>query len=150
MKQKITVVKQIKFCASHRLYKYPGACVNIHGHNYMLEIFTVGDELDDLGRLIDFKEIKATISKWVDDNWDHAFIYCTADETMDNLSRELLLAEGLKVFKLSENPTAENMALFLLQNICPQLFRESGVHVEKVRLWETDSSYVEVENVHNK
>lgn len=41
------------------------------------------------------------------------------------------------------NPTAENMAKYLLEEVCPVILQGSGAQATRVRIWETDESYAE-------
>ena len=42
----------------HRLVGYQGKCRNLHGHNHTLEVYLTGQEQDELGRILDFKQLK--------------------------------------------------------------------------------------------
>ena len=35
------------FSAAHHLPGYPGTCASAHGHNWEVEVFVRGEELDD-------------------------------------------------------------------------------------------------------
>ena len=41
------------------------------------------------------------------------------------------------------NPTAENMAKYLLEEVCPSLLEGTGGVANRVRIWETDESFAE-------
>ncbi|MBX3440230.1 MAG: 6-carboxytetrahydropterin synthase, partial [Planctomycetaceae bacterium] len=45
-----------------------------------------------------------------------------------------------KYFLLSDNPTAENMARYLLETVCPELLHPYGVDAIRVALWETEET----------
>jgi len=47
------------FAAGHALRGYRGKCENPHGHNYKVRITLAGDDLDSIGLLWDFKDLKA-------------------------------------------------------------------------------------------
>jgi 6-pyruvoyltetrahydropterin/6-carboxytetrahydropterin synthase len=44
---------------------------------------------------------------------------------------------------LPYNPTSENMATYLLQEVCPKLLAGTGVTATKVVIWESDESFAE-------
>ena len=46
------------FSSAHQLRGYRGKCENLHGHNYKIEINARGRELDNIGLLVDFVELK--------------------------------------------------------------------------------------------
>ncbi|MEI6562811.1 MAG: 6-carboxytetrahydropterin synthase QueD [bacterium] len=81
------------FSAAHRLVGYQGACANLHGHNWDVELFLRGENVNDLGMLVDFRDIKAAI-KEVMKEVDH----CDLNQ--------------LPVF-LRDNPTSEHLARYL-------------------------------------
>ena len=115
----------------------------MHGHNYKADIYVVADELDEVGRVIDFADIKERFKKWIDDNWDHGFVLAEFDE---NAIKAIKQIEPCKLFLIADNPTAENMAKYLLENVAPRITPDlkRGVRIEKIVLWETDSSFAEV------
>jgi len=83
------------FDAAHFIRDYDGDCANLHGHRWDVEVCIAGNQLDHLGMLIDFKEVKQTIRK--------------ALKLLDHRLLNDLTHFGSK----GVNPTAENLALFL-------------------------------------
>jgi 6-pyruvoyltetrahydropterin/6-carboxytetrahydropterin synthase len=143
----ITCTKQITFCAAHRLYNYIGPCENIHGHNYIAELTferIVNGNLDSLGMVIDFKEIKEEYKNWIDTNWDHSLILNEADEHLINFFQKYRdeNKEKMKLFIMKSNPTAENMANYLL-SLTGVLMWHNDIKPTKVRVYETPTSYAE-------
>ncbi len=136
----ITIMRRIKFCAGHRLAQHGGKCEFFHGHNYTAEFYVTGSEVDDVGRLIDFAVLKTKFKGWLDEHWDHGFVLWEGDA---NGLEAVKLVRPCKYYTLPYNPTAENMALYLLDVVCPQLLAETKVHVAKVVLWETDEAFAE-------
>jgi 6-pyruvoyltetrahydropterin/6-carboxytetrahydropterin synthase len=53
------VMIERNFSSAHQLRGYKGKCENLHGHNYKIEIYARGRELDNVGLLVDFVELKA-------------------------------------------------------------------------------------------
>ena len=51
------VMIERNFSSAHQLRGYKGKCENLHGHNYKIEIFARGDELNNIGLLIDFGDL---------------------------------------------------------------------------------------------
>lgn len=136
---KTSVMKRIDFCAGHRLVGHGGKCEHFHGHNYKLEVFVSAEELDHLGRVVDFAELRDLFKSWIDEHWDHGFVLADDDENGISAIRSV---QPHRLFLLPYSPTAENMARFLLDNVAPQLCNRShrGVTVDKIVLWESDSS----------
>jgi len=133
-------MRRIKFCAGHRLYQHGGKCENFHGHNYVADFFVTGETQDSVGRVMDFADLKAKCKGWLDDNWDHGFLVCKEDE---NAIQSLNMVKPCRIFIMPYNPTAENMAKYLLEEVCPGLLAGLGGVATRVRIWETDESYAE-------
>jgi 6-pyruvoyltetrahydropterin/6-carboxytetrahydropterin synthase len=136
----LTIMRRVKFCAGHRLHRHGGKCEFFHGHNYVADFYVTAQETDDVGRVIDFADLKRLFKGWLDEHWDHGFVLSAADE---NGIRAIKQVEPCKFFVLPNNPTAENMATYLLLEVCPQLLANTGVTASKVVIWETDESFAE-------
>lgn len=113
------VMIEMGFSSAHALRGYQGKCENLHGHNYRVEVYVRGRKLNNIGLLIDFKELKAATRKVVD-YLDHK-----------NLNE-------LPPFEMEINPSAEEMAAFFLQEVGSQI-NDDRAQVYKVRVWETDT-----------
>lgn len=137
----IMATRRIQFCAGHRVANHESKCRNLHGHNYVAFITAKADQLDAIGRVIDFGELKERIGKWIDAYWDHAFIVWAEDKEAKAATNAML---DQKLYQLPSNPTAENMADYLLRTICPSLLDGTGITVIKIVLWETENCFAEV------
>lgn len=136
-----TITRRLEFDAGHRVFNHEGKCANLHGHRYVVEIVATAPQLDSLGRVIDFSILKGTIGQWIDDNWDHTTILFNKDEQAIQAVRWIV--QNKAVFVSTFNPTAENMAEFLLREICPQLLAGTQVVVTKVIVHETPNCKAE-------
>lgn len=116
-------------------------CATLHGHRYVVEITATAPALDGIGRVIDFSVLKQKIGTWLDEAWDHTTLLCHEDlQTIEALDK----APGFKKPWIAPfNPTAENMASFLLKEICPKLLEGTDVTVTKVTVWETPNCWAE-------
>ena len=137
----LTIMRRIRFCAGHRLVGHGGRCENFHGHNYVAEFFVTGDQQDEVGRIIDFSELKARCKGWIDDHWDHAFLLWSEDSNGIDAIR---MVQPHRLFLMPYNPTAENMARYLLEEVCPKILQGTGARASKVIIWETEESFAEV------
>jgi 6-pyruvoyltetrahydropterin/6-carboxytetrahydropterin synthase len=137
----LSLIRQLKFCAGHRLYQHESKCAFFHGHNYRVDIEVVGEgggtEVDAVGRVVDFSQIKQRMLGWLDAHWDHAFIVYEQDA---NALAAVRMVEPTKYFVLPWNPTAENMARYLLEVVAPEVLGDLGVIAREVRVWETEES----------
>lgn len=114
------------FAAAHHLPNHDGLCKNLHGHNYKLEVEYAGQIAQRTGMLVDFKEIKDLVNERIVKPLDHT---CLNDLH--------LIIEGN--FFPWENPTAELMVQWMVK----VLGGHPTVELNRIRLWETDNSYVE-------
>ena len=117
----------------------PGPCSRIHGHNYRI-YFTISPPLRELGdaglnpigMVMDFGEIKDKLCSWLDEQWDHKFLIWEADSRRDKLT---LIDET--VVSLPFNPTAENLAIHLIDVVGPAVFKDAGVVLSSCTVEET-------------
>lgn len=139
---KITAIREHYFDAGHRVYNHESKCAVPHGHGYRVAIHCEAPEggLDELGRVIDFGVIKERVCTWIDDNLDHRFL-CWAE---DPLANALEAATPGAVYRMSYNPTAENIGRMLLMEATRRL-AGTGVNVIKVVVHETVKCRAEVE-----
>lgn len=107
------------FSSAHQLRGYRGKCENLHGHNYRIEIYARGRELDHIGLLVDFVELKEA-----------------ADEVVQYLDHRNI--NELPPFDELQ-PSAENLAKFVLERVGAKISDER-VKIYKVRCFETPTS----------
>lgn len=167
-----TVIRSHEICAGHRVVGHESKCRHLHGHNYKFHFkvapkvpYSVMDEaefaslkqLDSVGRVIDFSVVKATLCQWLEDNWDHKFLHWENDSVINSLivvastefAREnnLVTDEDYNPFvdslvALPFNPTAENLAAYMVEVIGPQLLDEHGVQLVECTIEETSKCHV--------
>ncbi|MBA3713574.1 MAG: 6-carboxytetrahydropterin synthase QueD [Pyrinomonadaceae bacterium] len=114
------VMIERNFSSAHQLRGYQGKCENLHGHNYRIEIFARGRELDNIGLLVDFGELKSA-----------------ADEIVQYLDHRNI--NELPPFDKELNPSAENLARYILEHVARRV-GDDRVQVYKVRCFETPTS----------
>jgi len=81
------------FSAAHRLAEDAGKCARLHGHNWEVEVFVRGEELNEAGMLIDFRELRRRVREEIED-LDHSDLnelapFRDAHPTSENLARLL-------------------------------------------------------------
>jgi len=108
---------ETQFDAAHKMIGYEGKCSRLHGHTWKVEVFVVGEKLNEIGVLFDFNVIKEKL-KEITEKLDHSF---------------------LNDFKEIGNPTCENIAKYIFEN----LKNLPNAKMEKVRVWESPKSYAE-------
>lgn len=136
----ITCSRILEFDAGHRVLNHESKCRTPHGHRYKVEITATAKELDTLGRIVDFGEIKATLGAWIDQHWDHTMIICDQDPMLEAFKADL---HAFKPPYITEwNPTAENMASFLLAK-ASSLLKDTYLTITSVIVWETPNCKAE-------
>jgi 6-pyruvoyltetrahydropterin/6-carboxytetrahydropterin synthase len=100
-----------------------GKCVNLHGHNYALDVVVAGKIDDETGYVLDLKLLSELIYEQVIQYVDHR-----------NLNTDVPWLEGCV-------PTAENLAVIFWERLKREL--PEGV-LRSVRVWETDKNWAEV------
>lgn len=105
------ISKEFHFSASHLLEGLPDdhPCSRCHGHNYVAIFKLQSAELNDVGFVRDYRELKP-VKEFIDDNFDHRHL----NDVMDI------------------NPTAENMAKFLFDR-----FKDTFPNLVEVSICET-------------
>ena len=109
------LVVESEFSAAHRLREYPGACEKLHGHNWRVEVTVESENLNELGLVMDFRELKRLVSEVVS-RFDHVFL----NELPDFDER---------------NPSTENMARIIFEEFSRRM--PERVRVNSVMVWES-------------
>jgi 6-pyruvoyltetrahydropterin/6-carboxytetrahydropterin synthase len=109
------VTRSFSFEAAHQLPWHAGKCRRLHGHHYRVEV-TVEGPLTEHGVVIDFDDVQSVVHAEIVERYDHQFL----NELMDNPTAELLAADVWKRLEWA------------------------GLHVVRLRLWETPDSSVEL------
>jgi 6-pyruvoyltetrahydropterin/6-carboxytetrahydropterin synthase len=127
----ITCQRYHDISCGHRVYGHESKCAHLHGHNYRVT-FVCGGALDSVGRVIDFSVIKSRLCMWLEDNFDHRFLIWEKDP----IANELLKLDPRVVF-VPFNPTAENIARYLVEVVAPKQLDGTGVTLLKCSVEET-------------
>ncbi|HOF89371.1 MAG TPA: 6-carboxytetrahydropterin synthase QueD [Armatimonadota bacterium] len=104
-----------RFSAAHSLRGYPGPCCRLHGHNYLVQVRLEGEELDALGMLVDYTEVKAALTDALAP-FDHQYLNDLPDFA-------------------AVNPTSEALARLLYARVCERLFTRDDLR-RRVRVTE--------------
>lgn len=119
----------------HRVVGHENKCRWLHGHNYRI-YFHVTGKLDAVGRVLDFGIIKSRLCMWLEERWDHKLLLWKEDPWLDALSALTGdVADSIVIVPF--NPTAENMADFLLHHVGPATLAGTGIVLRKVVVGET-------------
>jgi 6-pyruvoyltetrahydropterin/6-carboxytetrahydropterin synthase len=102
------IFKQFTFEAAHKLPLVPKnhKCFNLHGHSFKVKICIDG-QMNEMGWVMDFSELKKICSPYIS-QLDHAYL------------NDIV---GL------ENPTSENIAIWLWNRLRDQLPQLNSIQV---------------------
>jgi 6-pyruvoyltetrahydropterin/6-carboxytetrahydropterin synthase len=111
-----TISKEFSFDASHSLEGLPMGhpCTRLHGHTYTVIVELTAPELDEVGFVLDYRELKL-IKTFIDEHLDHRHLNDIVDF----------------------NPTAENLALYLFNRFAGLDFVPIGKYISAVTVKET-------------
>ncbi len=119
MKKEILLSRTFHFDAAHKVINYDGKCENLHGHTYFLKI-TISGTLKRNGMVLDFSILKKETNKLIETYLDHKYLN-----------------------DLFENPTTENIAIFIFDNLNKK-FKKYRCEVMEVSLSEGPNNTVTV------
>jgi len=102
------IFKEFTFEAAHKLPLVPEKhkCSNLHGHSFKVKI-SIDGPINEMGWVMDFSELKEVCSPYISE-LDHSYL----NEKV-----------GL------QNPTSENIAIWLWKKLKPQLPQLYSIHV---------------------
>ena len=122
-----TVAKDFRFAAAHQIRGHLGGCQNLHGHSYRVRVHVQARELDRLGMVIDFADLKRVMEEVIGP-FDHRFL------------------NEVPPFD-ARNTTAELLAQHVFDEVAARLDDER-VGVVRVEVWESDSACAVYERDH--
>lgn len=105
------VKKTIEISASHQLkLSYESKCENLHGHNWIIEIFMKSKTLNEDGMVMDFTHIKEKITSKLDhQNLNEILKFNT---TAENIAKWITEQLGPKCYKVSVQESQNNIAVY--------------------------------------
>ncbi|HVB25443.1 MAG TPA: 6-carboxytetrahydropterin synthase QueD [Ktedonobacteraceae bacterium] len=119
------ITKSFRFEAAHHLPGHQGKCANLHGHSYKLEVtlrgpINIAPGKSSNGMVMDFGDLAQIVRSSVIETLDHQDLNA--------------------VTKL--HTTAENLAHWIWDALVTSRLDEQLLY--RIRLWETESSFVEI------
>ncbi|MBF0201764.1 MAG: 6-carboxytetrahydropterin synthase QueD [Desulfamplus sp.] len=109
------------FAAAHQLTMVGAKCENLHGHNWNIEVYVIGEKLNSAGVLVDFGDIKKAVR-----------------EIMGELDHKFL--NELEAFK-SIQPSSERIAVYIAVQLQPHLDTlPEKIRVSRVSAWESEDA----------
>ena len=110
---------EYRFSAAHRIRGHTRGCERTHGHNYRVRITLEAEELDELGMVMDFADVKALL-KEILGPFDHRTI------------------NDIPPFE-RRNTTAELLSEYVYEELAGRL-GDGRVRLARVEVWENERS----------
>lgn len=133
------ISKQFRWEMGHRLPFHDGLCKNIHGHSYEAHVILIG-EPDAHGMVMDYFDVK-TMMQPIIDELDHCFLLDDGDDVLAQFFHD----HPMKVVRVSFPTTAENIARYLVDRAVAALPPNHRIDIVRIRVYETEKTYAEVE-----
>lgn len=140
--------------SGHMLSKHAERCRFPHGHTRRIEIVVSSEHLDGNDMVLDFKALKLAVAEYIE-RFDHAMAINSNDPMLEAIRQ--VHPDSLIVFE-NMDPTTEVIAKDLFDYVSCVLKRgfmdetkagatyaiePDAVSLERVRVWETPSSWAE-------
>lgn len=109
----ITAERYHDISCGHRVVGHENKCKHLHGHNYRFHFKVSANELDSIGRVLDFSVIKSKLCMWLEDNFDHKTLIWEHDPILPDLKK--IVPDDIVVTEF--NPTAENIAKYIVEKV---------------------------------
>ncbi len=109
-----------RFSAAHQLKMVGEKCENLHGHNWKIDVYVRGNQLDNGGVLMDFGIVKRHVR-----------------ELMETLDHKFL--NELDTFSNGTPPSSENIARYVAGELQKRIDTPS-ISVSRVTAWESDDA----------
>ena len=132
----VDIVHREEFAAAHRLHARElddtenretyGACQNIHGHNYVLEVTVRGEVDPRTGMVMNLVDLQGAMREDIIDQVDHRF-----------LNEDVPFLRDLPVI------TTENLALAFWERLARREPEWGGACLWRVRVLESASNFVD-------
>lgn len=138
----VTCTRRLEWDAAHRVLRHESKCATLHGHRYAAEITCSAPQLDTVGRVVDFGEVKRVVGAWIDAAWDHTTLVNRDDTALLAFCQDEHERLGKRApYEFPGEPTAENIAGVLL-GVAEDLLR-GVVDVVAVRVYETPNCWAD-------
>ena len=128
----------------HRVVRQGGKCEHLHGHRYTVHVACGAAPLNEIGMVLDFGVIKTRLCQWLEDAWDHRLLLWEEDPLLPGIAA--VSPESVVVVPF--NPTAENLAEYLLRVVGPAQLAGTGVRLVRCLVEETRKCAATAELAH--
>lgn len=112
------ITKDFSFSASHQLAGLPAdhPCSRLHGHNFVVRIHLAADQLNEVGFVIDYRELDG-FKQWLDEQFDHRHLndvvsFNPTAEQMAHYLYDVAAEQGLPVVAISWSETPKTWATY--------------------------------------
>ncbi len=146
------ICKIFEFESGHTLSKSEDRCRFPHGHSRRVEVVLAAESLDDNDMVCNFRWLKLALGDILD-RLDHTMCINQADQRLESFRK---IGAKLEVLP-GQDPTSEVLARMIFEELANRFSKQEeltspqgpsyripqGVRLERVRLWETSTSWAE-------
>lgn len=106
------IKKRLEIAGAHSLrLDYKSKCQFLHGHNWIITIYLKSETLDENGMIMDFKHIKNKIADKLDHNYINDVVGC--NPTAENMAKWICDEIGEKCYRVSVQESEGNIAEYV-------------------------------------
>ena len=146
MIKKITAHRYHDFSTGHRVYQHESKCAHLHGHNYRIHFYCEAPQLDSVGRVIDFSDIKTYLCNWLEDEWDHRLLLAYDDPLLEDF-KQLHEKGGVNLNVMPEGygPGIEDSCKYIYDKITPMIALKTfgRAWIENIRIYEHENNWAD-------
>ena len=95
IEHEVQISRNYGFEAAHYIPNHKGLCKQLHGHSYTGKVTIAGGQLDDMGMIMDYGDLKVIIQDAIEKKFDHAML----NDTFQTPTAEVMVLDFFTALK---------------------------------------------------
>ena len=95
MEHEVQISRNYGFEAAHYIPNHKGLCKQLHGHSYTGKVTIAGGQLDEMGMIMDYGDLKVIIQDVIEKKFDHAML----NDTFQTPTAEVMVLDFFTALK---------------------------------------------------